>query len=190
MRVIAGKHKGLVLVNFDLSSTRPTSDMIREALFDKIGIAVGSKSFLDLFAGTGAVGIEAMSRGASECVFADQNNEAIKIIHKNLDKLCEQNYVVKKNSFADTLLELSKANKKFDFVFLDPPYASDYAEISIQMLVKKSLLNNSSTIIWEHDKSKLNYVERNFSFALTKKYGDKYLTYIDTNQLINMHNNG
>ena len=84
MRIIAGKFKGKVLKEFNLDSTRPTSDLVRGALFNAVGTKIENSIFLDLFSGTGAVGIEALSRGAKECYFVDSNKSAIKIITKNI----------------------------------------------------------------------------------------------------------
>jgi 16S rRNA (guanine(966)-N(2))-methyltransferase RsmD len=178
MRIIAGKFKGKILKDFNLSTTRPTTDLVREALFDKIGLMINGKNFLDLFAGTGATGIEALSRGAEFCYFADNNANAIKLIKNNLSLINAQNFAVFKQDFLATLSNLNKQNTKLDFVFLDPPYASNFAEKAIEFLQKKQMINQCGMIIWEHDISKLDYIEKNFLNSTTKKYGKKYLTYI------------
>ena len=135
MRVIAGKFKGKQLNEFNLSSTRPTADMVREALFDKIGLNVDGKFFLDLFAGTGAVGIEALSRNASKCFFADINAEAIKIIKQNLKIVKIDNFEVLNFDYLTALETYKKRGLCFDFIFLDPPYKTDYAEKSIEFII-------------------------------------------------------
>ena len=180
MRVIAGKFKGKVLSEFELSSTRPTTDLVREALFDKIGLMVANSICLDLFAGTGALGIEALSRNAKFCYFVDKERNAIKIINKNLSLVKAENCEVLNFDFDKALNHFEKENLKFDFVFLDPPYASDFAEQAIVMLTQKHLLNDESLVVWEHDKTKLQYIEQNFESAKTKKYGQKFITYIYT----------
>ncbi len=180
MRIIAGKFKGKVLTKFDLDTTRPTSDLIREALFDKIGVDVDCSTFLDLFSGTGAVGIEALSRNAKFCYFVDSEKSAINIIKKNLSKISADNFEVINNKFDVALKGFAKQNLTFDFVFLDPPYKSDFAERAIDMLIELGLVNENSLIVWEHDSSKLNYVENSFKDFKTKKYGQKFLTYIYT----------
>ena len=178
MRIIAGKYKGKVLTEFELGSTRPTADMIREALFDKIGLFVDGSVFLDLFAGTGAVGIEALSRNAKFCYFVDSQRDAISIIKKNLGLIGAQNYEVQNTDFKSAILSFEKRGIKFDFVFLDPPYASDFAEVAIDMILKSDLITESGMIIWEHDLTKLEYIKKNFTNSQTKKYGKKFLTYI------------
>ena len=180
MRIIAGKYKGKKLAEFELSSTRPTSDLIREALFDKIGLDIAGSVFLDLFAGTGAIGIEALSRNASFCHFVDCEKNAIKIIKQNLSLIgaTEINSNVQNKNYEEALKQFTKNNTKFDFVFLDPPYKTDFAEKAINILFESNLLNPDALIVWEHDNSKLEYVQNNFPNSKTKKYGQKFLTYI------------
>lgn len=178
MRIIAGKFKGRKLNTFEISTTRPTSDMVREALFNKIGYDLQDCVFLDLFCGTGACGIEAISRGAEKCFFVDKNIVATKLTQKNLAIVGAQNAEVVCADFDKALKRFAKQNIKFDIVFLDPPYATDNAEIAIGLLTSLDLLNLPATIVWEHDRTKLKYIEDCFADAITKKYGEKYLTYI------------
>ena len=182
MRIIAGKYKGKVLSEFKLSSTRPTADMVREALFDKIGLDVSGKTFLDLFAGTGAVGIEAISRGAKFCHFVDSQKEAINLIRSNIKKTDAQNYEIVFSSFEVALKNFAKSQTRFDFVFLDPPYATDFAETAINLIEKYDLLCDDGLLIWEHDSTKEEYIKSNFQDYITKRYGKKYLTYIYKNK--------
>ncbi len=178
MRVIAGKYKGRVLTEFELSSTRPTTDLVKEALFDKIGLDIVDSICLDLFAGTGALGIEALSRNAKFCYFVDQEQNAIKIIKKNIALVKAENIQILNLSFDKALAHFYKENKKFDFVFLDPPYKTDFAEKAIEFIFANGILSQDGLIVWEHDKSKLDYIKNKFMAAKTKKYGQKYLTYI------------
>jgi len=178
MRIIAGKYKGKRLAEFDLSTTRPTNDMIREALFDKIGYKVIDAIFLDLFAGTGACGIEAISRGAQYVYFVDANKNATNIIKKNMQSIQTTNFEILQNDYILATKTFAKQNLQFDIVFLDPPYASDFAENSIELLNQNKLLKNDFLIVWEHDKTKLKYVENTYPNATTKKYGEKFLTYL------------
>ena len=169
MRIIAGKYKGKVLKEFVLTSTRPTADMVREALFDKIGFSTTDCVFLDLFAGTGAVGIEAFSRGAKECYFVDKNLEAIKIIKNNLSLVDAKNGFVFNNNYKSTLKNFERDNIKFDIIFLDPPYATDFAEDAIVYIKTHKLLAKNGLIVWEHDVEKLSYIQINFAGCQTKK---------------------
>lgn len=178
MRIIAGKYKGKVLKEFVLSSTRPTADMVREALFDKLGYTTVDCVFLDLFAGTGAVGIEALSRGAKECYFVDKNLEAIKIIKNNLSLINTKNGLVFNYDFKTALSKFAKNNIKFNIIFLDPPYATNCAEEAISYINSHELLRENGMIIWEHDVEKIDYIATNFADYQTRKYGKKYLTYL------------
>lgn len=178
MRIIAGKFKGKNLNEFKISTTRPTADMVREAFFDKIGFEILDKKFLDLFAGTGAVGIEALSRGASECWFVDEGKEAYNLVLKNLQLVGERQNTVLNKDFKSALSYFKNQNIKFDFIFLDPPYKTNFAEEAIEIIYNYNLIADNGCIIWEHDESKLQYVENIFKNAKTKKYGKKYLSYI------------
>ena len=147
MRIISGKYKGKVLKEFALASTRPTADMVREALFDKIGVQTNGAIFLDLFSGTGAIGIEALSRDAKLCYFNDSNYEAIKLIKNNLNLIDTKNYVIFNLDYKSLLKKLSKDNIKFDLIFIDPPYATNFAEDAINLIIGKELLNNNGLIV-------------------------------------------
>ena len=122
MRIIAGSLKGRVLLEFSKIGVRPTSDMARESLFNILQNDIYGAKFLDLFSGTGAVGIEAYSRGASEVVLNDNSRESITLIKKNLEKLGISGKI-KVTSF-DAISYLKTSNDKFDIIFVDPPYAS------------------------------------------------------------------
>ena len=182
MRIIAGKFKGKKLNEFEIDSTRPTTDLVREAMFDKIGYDIVDSVFLDLFAGTGACGIEALSRGAKICYFVDSAQDAIKLINKNLKSINAQNCEIIKSDYVSALESFAKNSAVFDFVFLDPPYKSSFAEDAISKIFDKDMLAPNGIIVWEHDKTKLDYVKQNFPDSKTKKYGQKYLTYIQNNE--------
>ena len=179
MRIIAGKNKGKKLNSFELSSTRPTSDKIREALFDKLGTKVENCDFLDLFAGTGAVGIEAISRGAKSVFFVDENKMAIGIVKKNLNLISVTDQNVYLSNFEKALLNFKKNGQTFDVIFVDPPYASNFAEQAIEKIREMKLLNLNGILVWEHDANKNLFIEKNYSNVVTKKYGDKFLTYFN-----------
>lgn len=175
MRIIAGKFKGKNLTSFNLNTTRPTSDMVREALFN-ILYSVSNKTFLDLFGGTGAVGLEALSRGAKEVVIVDKNKEAINIINKNVKACGENNIKVLNLDYLDALKKLNNLNSKFDVVFIDPPYSTDFAEKAIEFLINSNLIDENSIIVWEHDKTKLTINIEGSQIIAQKRYGIKYLT--------------
>ena len=187
MRIIAGKHKGKTLSEFELSSTRPTSDLVRGAIFNMLGERVDDCTFLDLFAGTGAMGIEAISRNAKQVVFVDNNQESINLIKKNTSFLKENNFKIKKGDCFGALNELSTQQYYFDIIFIDPPYKTDLAEKCIKQISKCSLLSSDGVVVWEHDDSK-NDLLNLLVDVKTKKYGKKYVTILNNRQINNIIN--
>jgi 16S rRNA (guanine966-N2)-methyltransferase len=156
MRVIAGTYRSRILKSLKGLALRPTSDRLREALFNVLGPTVSGARFLDLFAGTGAVGIEAISRGASEVVFIENHAPAATLIRKNLDSLEVRSGATVLGVDVLRGLEMLAASRKsgsspFDFVFLDPPYAAaeEYTRV-LQFLGSALLLAPDSIVIAEH----------------------------------------
>jgi 16S rRNA (guanine(966)-N(2))-methyltransferase RsmD len=156
MRIIAGKFRSRQLKSLKGLALRPTSDMLRETLFNILGPRVEGSRFLDLFAGTGAVGIEAISRGAISAVFAENHPAAVRLIRENLASLeikAEARIIA--SSVNPALEKLQKGQAAaFDFIFLDPPYTNekDY-EATLRSLESSSLVEESTTVIAEHHKS-------------------------------------
>lgn len=149
MRVISGIAKGRKLSSFKGSDIRPTSDRARETLFNILGEKVVGSFFLDLFAGSGAIGIEALSRHAENVVFVENHAASIELIKKNLEKcgfLNQHIKTIKKDVFA----YLKTARKQFDIIFIDPPYKTDFAEKSLLSLSRKDLLKPDGAIVIEH----------------------------------------
>lgn len=147
MRIISGKCKGSVLYTLEGDNTRPTLDRVKESVFNILGNVFYEKNVLDLFAGSGALGLEALSRGAKFCDFVDMSKDAVNIINKNIDKCKMKEYSkVHKADFKDIL---KTANKKYDFVFLDPPYGKDMGIEALKLL--DNVTNDDCTIILETD---------------------------------------
>ena len=167
MRVVSGKYRGKKLKEFELNTTKPTLDRVKESIFNLIQFDVADAVVLDLFAGTGSLGLEAISRGANKTYFVDNNLEAIKIIKDNLKGIDGQ-YEIKHASFDNFLNE---TNEKFDIVLLDPPYNTTFGLDAIAMILNKKLLNENGIIIFETSEDK--QVDLNFdSFEVKrKKYG-------------------
>ena len=167
MRIVSGKYRGKKLKEFELSSTKPTLDRVKESIFNLIQFDVQDSVVLDLFAGTGALGIEAISRGANKVYLVDVNNEAVKIIKENL-KGVDGDYEVIKTDYEKFLSEQSNP---FDIVLLDPPYNTDYGIKAIEILLRKNLLTDNAIIIFETSAEKeicLNFED----FKISKKrYG-------------------
>lgn len=147
MRVIAGIAKGRRLKAPSGWNTRPITDMIKEALFNVLQQQVVNSDFLDLFAGSGSVGIEALSRGASRVVFVDASKEAVKVIHDNL-KLCRLDGEVYRNDVFNAINLLIKHNRKFDIIYADPPFSqAALFERTLQALSDIQLLNSGGLAI-------------------------------------------
>ena len=156
MRIIAGTYRSRILKSLKGSALRPTSDWLRETLFNILGPAVAGSRFLDLYAGTGAVGIEAISRGAIESVFVENHAAAAKLIRENLASLnIASGFQVFPADASQSLAKLSaRPRAPFDFVFLDPPYDAEREYLSaLDSLAGSTLLSPNSIVIAEHRKS-------------------------------------
>ena len=125
MRIISGKARGTKLYTLEGTNTRPTLDRVKESIFNIIQGNIENATVLDLFAGSGAIGLEMLSRGAKKAVLCDNSKEAVGIIKKNIEKTHSQEKAEIYNSDFETCLEKIK-NQKFDIIYLDPPYATDY----------------------------------------------------------------
>lgn len=141
MRVISGKARGKKLIAPTNINTRPTLDRVKEAMFNKIQFDLKDATCLDLFAGTGALGIEALSRGASKTAFCDESKDAIRIIKKNIEITNNlDNAIIIHKDYNLALEELKHKDIKFDIVFLDPPYKTNLAILALQKMIMSNLL--------------------------------------------------
>ncbi len=174
MRIVAGKYRGKKLLSPLDINTRPTLDKTKESIFNIIGEKIVDSVCLDLFAGSGALGIEAISRGAKTVCLNDNHKEAIKIIKANIDSLKNLSsdvYI----SFKDYNVFLSDDSRKYDIVFLDPPYSMKIVNEIIACLVIKNKLNDNSIIVVETLKEdKIN--TKDFSKVKEYVYGKTKLT--------------
>lgn len=172
MRVIAGKARRIQLKTIEGLATRPTTDRIKETLFNMIAHGLGDASFLDLFAGSGGIGIEALSRGAKEAVFVEKNPKAVVCIKENLKntKLAEQAEVFQTDVLS--ALHRLEGRKKFDYVFMDPPYDQLLEKQVLTYLTQSSLLNADALIIVEASlETDFSYVEEiGYSVIKRKEY--------------------
>ena len=153
MRVITGSARGAKLKTLEGLATRPTSDRVKEAIFNIIQFDIQGRRVLDLFGGSGQLAIEALSRGADYAVIVDQSAEAVKVIKDNLKKtkFDQQASVFQ----MDYLRYLSTAREKFDLIFLDPPYAEKSLENALQKISEIDLLSEGGIIICERPKDKV-----------------------------------
>ena len=150
MRVVAGKARGTQIKSIESNDTRPTKDMVKEALFSILYNKVQNAIFLDLFAGSGAIGIEALSRGAQKAYFSDKNKECIKVIKANIEKThFDQDAVILNGDFKSVIEKLR--NVKFDIIFLDPPYNQGLGVEAIDLLLDNQMLLNDGIIVYETD---------------------------------------
>ena len=181
MRVISGKYKGRNLKGHDLKGTRPTMDRVKESLFASIQNYISESKVLDLFAGSGNLGIEALSMNAKYAYFVDKNKEAYKTILENIKTLEIDNAKVLCMNYKDALKSCTDSNIKFDIIFLDPPYKTDYIEKSIELIDKYNLLNKNGLIICESDKLEKIIYKDTYRELKNKKYGDKYIVILGKN---------
>ncbi len=150
MRVIAGVAKGRKLKVPKTEGVRPTSDYLREALFDILGASIRDVRFLDLYAGSGAVGIEALSRGAAEVVFVEQDRRCLQTLRENLQTVGLDNGEVVSGDALKVLRRLASQGRGFEIIFLDPPYGTDLARQTLISLGSTHLLRPQGIVAVEH----------------------------------------
>lgn len=172
MRIVGGKYKGRVLATFDGKDVRPTSDMVRESLFNILQFKIYGATFLDLFCGTGAMGIEALSRGAKSVTFNDASKNSIGLLKTNLAKCkVEEQYQIKNQ---DALFFLESNAEQFDFVYIDPPYSTDLGKKALEKV--KNCLSDDGVAIFEDEKPFESQIEGLIQID-KRKYGRAYLTF-------------
>ena len=175
MRVITGKARGVVLKTPDGMKTRPTADRVKEALFSIIQFDIPNATVLDLFAGTGQLGIEALSRDAKYAVFVDEQDKACRLISENLKKTKLENdaRVVR----SDYEIFLKNCHEKYDIIFLDPPYAEKFLENALKLITEIDILQSGGIIVTERPVEKsLNLDFPGFTRSKDYKYASTILT--------------
>lgn len=180
MRIIAGKYRGLKLNEFELNNIRPTIDRVRESIFNKIQFRVAGAIVLDLFGGTGAVSLEFLSRNAERVITADNNAGSIKLIKQNFAK-AKINPELLEMDYMKALKKVKEMGIKFDIVFLDPPYDTDYAEKAIVYINENDLLNDDGIIVYEHIEDKNYSLPDNLGLLDKRKYGTVMVSYLEKN---------
>jgi 16S rRNA (guanine966-N2)-methyltransferase len=187
MRVIAGTARGTRLGALKGANIRPTLDRVKESFFNKVGQTLEGVVFLDLFAGTGSMGIEALSRGAEKVVFVENDQRAQSLIYDNLKK-CHfgpdetesegKNWVLLKSSALHALQILQERGDRFDIVYVDPPFADGLYKGCLEALAHSDLLTDSSLVVAEHHHK--NDLQENYDKLALKserKLGDSCLSY-------------
>ena len=170
MRVIAGSARSLRLKTIEGIETRPTTDRIKETLFNMLNPYIPGSRFLDLFAGSGAIGIEALSRGASEAVFIDNNKKCVDCIKANLKFTKLEDRASVYNSTAASAIAMMDDEDPFDIIFLDPPYDNLYEKDVLYALDDSKLVDEDTIIIVEASKeTDFDYVEEETNFEVYKE---------------------
>lgn len=177
MRIIGGKYRSRVLAEFAGEDVRPTSDRVKESLFNILSLKLYGARVLDLFSGSGALGLECLSRGARQVVFNDYAKDSIAILRKNLTALkVPVNGEDAKISNSDYLVCLEQQREPFDLIFIDPPYRFDYGKKALETIARKRLLTENGVAVYERDR-----VFEEEIVGLEKyderKYGKTYLTF-------------
>lgn len=172
MRIIAGKYKGRKLFGFEGKDIRPTSDRAREGLFSVLQFEIEGKSFLDAFCGSGAVGLEALSRGASRAVLTDISKTSCALAGKNAAALKAEAHIRCENA----LDYLNRTSERFDIIFLDPPYKFEHSFEALEIIARRGLLNENGVCVLERESSDNRPIDGLF-IEKVKKYGIAVLTF-------------
>lgn len=169
MRIIAGAARGRKLISPEGSLVRPTLDRVKESVFNMLTGFVADAAVLDLFAGSGALGIEALSRGASRAVFVDKSSSSLEIVQKNLNLAHFEDNVT--SVLSDFAVYLDRCTEKFDIIFLDPPYAAGFLEPALRAIHENGILAPDGLIVCELDSTDEVICPREYTLYRNKKYG-------------------
>lgn len=183
MRIISGTARGTKLFTLEGLDTRPTLDRVKEPLFNIINFDLEDAVVLDLFAGSGALGLEAISRGAKKVFLCEKNRNAANIVEKNIEKTKFQDQAILiRNDFEKAILFIEQLNEKIDVVFIDPPYKTDLIKKSLEKILDSDILNDDFIIIAETDEPErilkdINIL--NINVFDTRKYGRVSLIFLN-----------
>jgi 16S rRNA (guanine966-N2)-methyltransferase len=180
MRVIAGSSKGRRLLTPRDASLRPTSDRVKESMFNILGVEVEGNTVLDLFAGTGNLGIEAVSRGAERVVFVEKDREAVKLIEKNLSlcKMEDQSEVLHKD-VGQAMGYLNRRGERFGLVLMDPPYEKGLIQRTLNQLEADKIYRGDSVLVIEHIRREpLPDLSRSWTLIRQRKIGDTLISFL------------
>jgi 16S rRNA (guanine(966)-N(2))-methyltransferase RsmD len=179
LRIIAGEAKGRKILSPQGRNTRPTSDRVKESLFNILGQEIPGSNVLDLYAGTGNLGLEAISRGASFCLFIDNDRDSIKTVEYNVKLLkYEEHCEVHNNDAVQALNIIGKRNMKFDVIFLDPPYHKNIIPKVVDAVARYGIMSDECIIAAEHDIKDV-IPEKILNLSLVKRfiYGNTVLSF-------------
>ena len=183
MRIITGKARGLKLTTPKNMDVRPTSDRVKESLFNIIGMKIAGTRVLDLFAGTGNLGLEAWSRGAEEVVFVDESQTSLQLVRSNIAKArAEKETRVLKGNAVRMISDLAAKGEKFEFIFCDPPYNKGLPAQIIGQLAKYEIVAPGGYLIVEHSQHEiLSDLPIKFEIIRSEKYGETLISFLRYN---------
>ncbi|MBE6535214.1 MAG: 16S rRNA (guanine(966)-N(2))-methyltransferase RsmD [Ruminococcaceae bacterium] len=179
MRIISGTAKGIRLKTLDGDATRPTAERVKEAVFSMLQGDIEEREVLDLFSGSGQMGLEAISRGAASAVLVDKSTDAIKIIKENAAKTkLHEKCDIRKDEYLSYLKK--STGKKFDLIFIDPPYASGFYQLALQALLNGGFLKQSTLIVCESGEENIfdknQALQEEFKTIKRSRYGRTFIT--------------
>lgn len=177
MRIVSGKKRGLKLLSPVDYRVRPTTDKIKESIFNILFEIDENSIVLDLFSGSGAIGIEFLSRGVDKAYFCDFSDDSIKITRQNIEnaEFLEKSIIIKKD-YMECLNYFYKNNLRFDYIFLDPPYRNDYIKNTLDFIWNYNILNEDGIIIIETDKD---IIIEDFDVIKEKKYSKTRVIFLE-----------
>ena len=182
MRVISGKARGLKLNAPKNDDVRPTTDRVKESLFNIVQNSIEEATVLDLFSGSGSIGIEFLSRGCKKAYMCDISYKAINMIYQNLEKTkLQKNAIVINKDYKKCLIDLSNQKVAFDIIYIDPPYKDDIAVNSVEMILSLKLLRDEGFIIVETDeleREMTNLKKLDIQIYDCRKYGRANLIFL------------
>lgn len=177
MRVISGYLKGRNIDGYVIETTRPTMSRVKESMFASIQNDIENATVLDLFCGSGSLGIEAISMGASKCYFVDNNKNIIKYLNKNINSLnINDKSIVIDKDYKDALLYFKNNNIKFNIILVDAPYKMEVMNEIANIINEYNLLFDNGLLVLEYSFDKLENKYGNLKNIKSKKYGDKFVT--------------
>ncbi len=178
MRVIGGELRGRRLLVPPGRQIRPTSDRVREAIFDILGPTWNFRRVLDLFAGTGSLGIEALSRGSEEVVFVEQGKVALHCLRRNLRDLgLKSRSWVLPLEVKRGIAVLAEKKERFDLVFLDPPYGKGLVVKTIEEAIRRGIISPSGIIVAEHSPREVIFLHKGTVYIQQRRYGDTTVSF-------------
>ena len=174
MRIIGGRHRGRKLAEFGGEEIRPTADRVKESLFNILSFKIAGATVLDLFCGSGNLGLECLSRGAASAHFNDFSKESLLVLKKNIASLKVERECEITNS--DYFFCLANTNKTYDLIFIDPPYAKEYGVQALKIIAGRGLLNEGGVAVYERDRAFTGEVA-GLEMYDERRYGKTYLSF-------------